>query len=158
MENEFYTVRGYELKNSEKKITPAMEDYLEMIYRNSLENNYIRTNQLAKLLNVKNSSVSKMLQKLSGLGLLNHEKYSIVTLTEKGKKIGAFLLKRHSTIEIFLKLLGCKQNILIQTELMEHIIDEETVERIQTLINFFDINKDTFDKYIVFSNTIDKVK
>ena len=158
MENEFYTVRGYELKNSEKKITPAMEDYLEMIYRNSLENNYIRTNQLAKLLNVKNSSVSKMLQKLSGLGLLNHEKYSIVTLTEKGKKIGAFLLKRHSTIEIFLKLLGCKQNILIQTELMEHIINEETVERIQTLINFFDINKDTFDKYIVFSNTIDKVK
>ena len=155
MENQFYTVRGYELKNSEKKITPAMEDYLEMIYRNSLENNYIRTNQLAKLLNVRNSSVSKMVQKLGILGLLNYEKYSIVTLTDKGKKVGAFLLKRHSTIETFLKLLGCKQNILIQTELMEHIIDEETVEKIQTLINFFNSNKNILDKYILFSNTID---
>lgn len=156
MENEFHTVRGYELKNSEKKITSAMEDYLEMIYRNSLENNYIRTNQLAKLLNVRNSSVSKMAQKLGELDLLNYEKYGMVTLTDKGKRIGSFLLKRHLTIENFLKLLGCKKNILIQTELMEHIIDEETVERIQTLINFFNKNKDIFDKYTLFSNTINK--
>lgn len=152
MDNEFHTVRGYELKNNEKKITPAMEDYLEMIYRNSLENNYIRTNQLAKLLNVRNSSVSKMTQKLGELGLLHYEKYGIITLTNKGKKIGSFLLKRHLTLENFLKLLGCQQNILIQTELMEHVIDDETVEKIQMFINFFDKNKDILDEYILFSN------
>ncbi|MDD2518994.1 MAG: iron dependent repressor, metal binding and dimerization domain protein [Bacilli bacterium] len=152
MDNEFHTVRGYELKNNAKKITPAMEDYLEMIYRTSLENNYIRTNQLSKLLNVRNSSVSKMTQKLGDLGLVNYEKYGIITLTNKGKKLGSFLLKRHLTLESFLKLLGCQQNILIQTELMEHVIDNETVEKMQTFINFFDQNKDILNDYILFSN------
>ncbi|MFA5604043.1 MAG: iron dependent repressor, metal binding and dimerization domain protein [Bacilli bacterium] len=152
VDNEFHTVRGYELKNNEKKITPAMEDYLEMIYRNSLKNNYIRTNQLAKLLNVQNSSVSKMTQKLGEIGLLNYEKYGIITLTNKGERLGSFLLKRHLTLENFLKLLGCQQNILIQTELMEHVIDNETVERMQMFIKFFKENKDILDEFILFSN------
>ncbi|GAE87129.1 iron-dependent transcriptional repressor [Acetivibrio straminisolvens JCM 21531] len=33
--NEFHTVRGYQLIEQEKKLlTSAMEDYLEMIFRN----------------------------------------------------------------------------------------------------------------------------
>lgn len=155
MNNEFHTVRGYELKNNKKEITPAMEDYLEMIYRNSLESNYIRINQLSKLLNVRNSSVSKMVQKLGKLKLLNYEKYGIITLTSKGKKTGAFLLERHITIEKFLKLLGCNKNILVQTELMEHIIDIETVNKVKKLISFFEENEDIYDRYINFLNNID---
>jgi hypothetical protein len=42
---EFHTVRGYQLLEQHRKIlTPAMEDYLEMIYRNSLVKGYIRIN------------------------------------------------------------------------------------------------------------------
>jgi Mn-dependent DtxR family transcriptional regulator len=155
MDNEFHTVRGYELKNNEKKITPAQEDYLEMIYRNSLKSNYIRINQLSKLLNVRNSSVSKMVQKLGELNLLNYEKYGIITLTSKGKKTGSFLLERHITLEKFLRLLGCNKNILIQAELMEHIIDIETVNRMKCLIKFFEENNDISDRYIDFLNNIE---
>lgn len=142
MENEFHTVRGYELK-SKQKITPAMEDYLEMIYRNSLENDYIRTNQLSKLLNVKDSSVSKMVQKLNKQLFLNYKKYGFITLTKKGKKLGAFLLRRHQVIQKFLKLINCKENILRQTELMEHVIEEDTVEKIDKLNIFLENIKKT---------------
>ena len=34
MENKFHTVRGYQLiKQNESRLTPALEDYLEMTYR-----------------------------------------------------------------------------------------------------------------------------
>ena len=45
---EFYTVRGYELLDQDKRLlTSAMEDYLEMIYRNNLQEGYTRINALS---------------------------------------------------------------------------------------------------------------
>jgi len=52
--NGFHTVRGYQLLNQENKLlTPGMEDYLEMIYRNIQTEGYMRINILSRLLNVK---------------------------------------------------------------------------------------------------------
>lgn len=148
MDNKFHTVRGYEIKSyNEKIITSAMEDYIEMIYRYLLEEKYIRVNQLSKLLNVSNSSVSKMVQKLTKLGLINYEKYGVITMTKKGKNLGHFLLKRHNIIEEFLTFIGCTDDILIQTELIEHIINKETIERMEKLLTFFKSNKDVMEKY-----------
>lgn len=133
MKSKFRTVRGYELQDKNKKLTHAMEDYLEMIYRLHLNDNYVKTSDLAKLLNVKVSSVSKMIQKLEKLNLLNHEKYKAITLTNEGKKIGKILLDRHNTIEKFLKLIGIENNILKETELMEHVLSSQTIEKIKIL-------------------------
>ncbi len=151
LDSKFYTVRGYELKEYGKdSLTPALEDYLEMIYRNSLEEPYIRINTLASLLNVKDSSASKMVKKLGELGLVNYEKYGIVTLTEEGKREGEFLLIRHNIIESFLSFIGCKENTLAQTELIEHYISPSTVENIEILYNFFYDNKDILERYISY--------
>jgi len=64
MENsEFHTVRGYQLIEQEKKLlTSAMEDYLEMIFRNIKKEGYMRINTLAEMLNVRPSSATKMVQ------------------------------------------------------------------------------------------------
>lgn len=149
MNNNFRTVRGYELKGYNKSIlTPALEDYLEMIYRNSLEENYIRVGVLAQLLNVKDSSASKMVKKLGELGLVGYERYGIVILTEEGKRNGKFLLDRHNIIERFLYFIGCKENTLVQTELVEHFIAPDTVENIQALYNFFNENEDILERYV----------
>nr|WP_253197472.1 iron dependent repressor, metal binding and dimerization domain protein [Clostridium algidicarnis] len=153
--DEFYTVRGYELKREGKDMmTPALEDYLEMIYRNSMNEDYIRINILAKLLNVKDSSASKMVKKLGELKLVNYEKYGIVTLTEEGKKLGEFLLNRHNVIEDFLFLIGCKDDILLQAELIEHTITPDTVNNIKILNIFFEKNKDVLEKYTNYKRDI----
>lgn len=96
--------------NSENKLlTASMEDYLEMIKRICIDNKYIRINQLASKLNVSPSSASKTIQKLKKLGLVESQKYGIVTLTDEGNQIGTFLLKRHNIIETFLKILVLKK-------------------------------------------------
>jgi len=152
---DFHTVRGYQLlQQNKKQLTPAMEDYLEMIYRNSLLEGYLRINKLAELLNVKASSASKMVQKLGELGLLNYEKYGIIVLSDSGREIGDFLLERHQIIEDFLKLLGCGEDVLVQTELIEHNINSSTVRNLKILNDFFENNKDIADKYREYRESV----
>ena len=104
-----------------------MEDYLEMIYRYSLTEGYVRINTISELLNVQASSATKIVQKLSELGLVDYKKYGIISLTETGSEIGKFLLERHQTIEYFLRLLGVTDSLLIESELMEHTISVDTL-------------------------------
>ncbi|MBU5270319.1 iron dependent repressor, metal binding and dimerization domain protein [Clostridium cochlearium] len=143
----FHTVRGYEiLKKHKNLLTNSMEDYLEMIYRNSLECGYTRINEISKSLNIRPSSATKMVQKLSEIGFVNYEKYGIIKLTKKGEDMGSFLLKRHSIIENFLKNIGVKKDILVNIELIEHSVTKEALEKIDLLNRFLKENDDIKEK------------
>jgi len=145
---EFHTVRGYEILGKGKKLlTNSMEDYLEMIYRSSIKEGYTRINILADALNVQASSATKMVQKLTKLGFLDYEKYGIIQLTEDGKEIGSFLLKRHKTIEDFLKIIGLEENILLNAELIEHNVTKDALYKIENLNNFFRDNPEISEKF-----------
>lgn len=147
----FHTVRGYQLlEQQEKLLTSAMEDYLEMIYRNSLKEGYMRINTLAELLNVQASSATKMVQKLTNLGMLNYKKYGIIFMTDKGKYMGEFLLNRHNIIETFLKTIGISKNVLVETELIEHNISNHTLFNIELFNSFIKDNPEftaRFEQY-----------
>ena len=92
--NEFRTVRGYELLNQNKKqLTSAMEDYLEMIYRNIGQEGYMRINTLSELLNVKPSSATRMVQKLKELGLIRYENTGLYFYPKREKNTGNFCSK-----------------------------------------------------------------
>ena len=58
MEEKYFTLTGYKIKNN-LVITEAMEDYIEMIYRNTIDKEDISVKDISTLLNVKPSSVSK---------------------------------------------------------------------------------------------------
>ena len=142
----FRTVRGYEILGKKKTaLSHSMEDYLEMIYRNSLVDGYVRINTLAELLNVQAPSATKMVQKLGRLGLLNYEKYGIVQLTPEGEKIGKFLLERHETIEEFLTNIGVEQKLLVNVELIEHNVTEEALRKIEILNEFLKEHPDVLE-------------
>ena len=148
MEKNFHTVRGYENINlTRKTLTPSMEDYLEMIYRCSIEEDVVRLNKIAQMLNVRDSSASKMMKKLGELSFIKYEKYGVIILTEYGANVGKYLLERHNIIKSFLQYLGGREDILEETELIEHVISSETVENIYMLNMFFEDNKDILEKY-----------
>ena len=58
----FYTIKGYQIQEG-AELTPAMEDYLEMICRLMETHTVVRLGELAEVLHVKPSSASKMIQK-----------------------------------------------------------------------------------------------
>ena len=122
--NEYYTLTSY-FRN--QVITYAMEDYLEMLYRQKLTK--ITITNLSKILNIKKSSCSKMINKLINLELVSKEN-NLITLTTKGNKI----YKRHLILTIFLKKLNTNHFKLEQVEKIEHFIDSETLNNIYNLI------------------------
>lgn len=147
-EKNFHTARGYQLLNEENNLlTPSMEDYVEMIYRMNLNEEYIRMNQLAKKLNVRPSSTTKTVQKLETLGIVDYQKYGVVKLTDVGKEVGAFLLKRHMTIEKFLGKMGVEETLLKDTEMIEHGISLNALKNIDLLNDFLDHNPEILDLY-----------
>jgi Mn-dependent DtxR family transcriptional regulator len=148
-ENGFYTVRGYELLHSHSRmLTPAMEDYLEMMARHG---EGLRTGALAQRLNVSASSATKMLSRLAALGLVAHRRYGAAELTDTGRELGAYLLLRHRTVEQFLRDIGIRENLLRETELMEHDISAETLARMEHLSRFLERSADVRDRLAAFS-------
>lgn len=129
----FYTFKGYQLLDSHA-LTISMEDYLEMIYR--MSSGTVRVNELAKNLNVRPSSASKMADNLRALGYIEFQKYGEIALTEKGKKAGEYLLHRHEVLHEFLCLLNHSSKELEQVEKIEHFINKNTLISIERLIKF----------------------
>ncbi len=131
--DEFYTLNGYRLK-SNYFLTEAQEDYLEMIYRIYLEKKIVHIKDIANNLNVKNSSASKMVNKLKDKNLLIFPKYKDVTLTEKGVNEAKYLLKRHMILTNFFKKLNGADYKLELVEKIEHFVDYKTIENIDNLL------------------------
>lgn len=154
---DFHTVRGYEILGKQREVlSHSMEDYLEMIYRNSLEEAYVRINALAESLNVQAPSATKMVQKLGKLGLLHYEKYGIVQLTPEGERIGKYLLKRHEIIENFLKVIGVEEQLLVNVELIEHNVTTGALNKIKILNEFFETYPDILEKFEKYRVSYDK--
>jgi Mn-dependent DtxR family transcriptional regulator len=152
----FHTVRGYQMLNSENKLlTSSMEDYLEMIHRTCINEGYIRIKQLSSKLNVKPASSSRTIQKLKDLNLVNYEKYGIIKLTDEGRVIGEFLLRRHQIIDEFLKNLGIKET-LKDTEMVEHDISINTLKNILIFNKFLLYNSNFKKEYNSFRKKISK--
>lgn len=139
--DEFYTVRGYELLDKDRTIlTPSMEDYLEMTYRMSKEKGYTRISDIAAALNVQPPSATNMIKKLAQTPYLIYEKYGVIQLTDQGKELGSYLLKRHEIIKQFLIIIGVTENVLEETEKIEHNVSSNTLECIAKLIKLLQEN------------------
>ncbi len=152
-EQEFYTVRGYQLLEQHRAhLTPSLEDYLEMICRRIQEDGSVKAVALAEWLNVRPPSVSRMLRRLAQLRLIEYQKYGVITLTEQGGEIGKYLLWRHDTVHRFLRLLrgGRGRDSLEEAELVEHGFSRETVGYLSKLTWFL---KEREEEYAAFLKT-----
>lgn len=148
--NDFHTFSEY-MKKENHSLTASMEDYLEMIYRLSKNTGFTRIHELSKALNVQPPSATKMVQRLAILNYLKYEKYGVILLKEDGKQMGEVLLKRHTIIEEFLRILDISEVvILMETEKIEHTISAETVERFKEYTRFIQDHPEIHKKFITY--------
>lgn len=134
--SDYYTLKGYAAAES-GGITFAMEDYLEMIYRLS-DNGPVRIKGLSEHLNVTPSSASKMADNLRGAGLIVFERYGFIELTDAGRQLGAFLVRRHTTVERLLCFINKSKRELEETEKIEHYLSPRTVKNIELFLSAYD--------------------
>jgi Mn-dependent DtxR family transcriptional regulator len=141
-DNDFHTFSEY-MKKKDNMLSASTEDYLEMIFRLSENTGFTRIHELSEALNVHPPSATRMVQRLGKMNILKYEKYGVIILLDEGKKLGALLLKRHRTVESFLRLLNVpEEKLLKETEKVEHTLGGETIICLEEYISFIKDNPD----------------
>lgn len=131
--------------------TPSQtaEDYLERIHELIQEKGYARVVDIASSLNVKQASVTSMVQKLDELGYLNYVKYRGLVLTDKGRAVATGIRQRHETLARFFSLLGLDAETQHRDiEGIEHHLSPATVETLADLATYFEKNPDVLKGFI----------
>src|SRR5438046_10459403 len=99
----------------------AVEDYLERSLELINTKGYARVVDIATSLGISQASVTNMVQRLDGDGLLQYEKYRGLVLTTAGETLARNIARRHQLLTDFLKLLGVDDRVIYHdVEGMEH--------------------------------------
>jgi DtxR family Mn-dependent transcriptional regulator len=111
--------------------TRSVEDYLKAVYRLSSDERAASTTEIAQRLALSPASVSAMIKRLSEQGLVDHERYRGVRLTEDGRRAALRIVRRHRLVETYLvEFLGYDwDNVHAEAEQLEHAMSDELVER-----------------------------
>ncbi len=131
-------------------LTPSLEDYLEEIYRFSIELGFIRITDVANKLDVSLPSVNKAVKILSKKGYLEYLPYKNIDLTEKGTRLGKFLVRRNQMLQNFLEAIGSEADKEEEAEAIEHYLSRETVDAMTMVVDFFRNNPDIQQQLIAF--------
>jgi len=116
----------------------SKEDYLEAILLISLEKKWVRVKDLAKYLKVKMPSVVAAVKSLTKKGLVNHERYGYIELTEEGVQVAKQIYARHEALYKFLhEFLGLNKAVASKDACrMEHVLDAKTMKRVIKFLEF----------------------
>jgi len=114
-----------------------VEDYLEVVYDLVQTKGYAGSTDIAERLGVKTPSVTNMLQRLDGMGLIVYERYRGLRLTDKGEEMARLIKQKHVTTIRFLRILGVgEKNAQLDAEGIEHHVHKDTVNRMEHFVDF----------------------
>ncbi|GHV83589.1 DtxR family transcriptional regulator [Spirochaetia bacterium] len=113
-------------------MTQSQEDYLEMVSFLSDEGE-VRVTDIASRLGFSKPSVLFALKSLEEKELVEHKRYSTVSLTVKGRQLAAEIREKHDLITSFLRenLGVCAENAERDACKMEHVLSEETLGKMR---------------------------
>ena len=80
----------------------AEENYLKSLYTLTSQKGDVSISELSKMLKVSLPTANSMVKNLKNSGLVRYEKYKPISLTGKGKREAALVLRKHRLTEMFL--------------------------------------------------------
>ena len=114
-------------------LTAVTQDYLKVIWSaREWSDEPVTTKLLAARLGVGASTVSETVRRLADAGLVTHEPYGAVHLTDEGRRHALAMVRRHRLIETFLvEVLGYGwDEVHDEAEVLEHAVSDVFVERL----------------------------
>ena len=120
----------------EHELTANMEDYLETIGGLAENKGVVRVKEIGRAQGVTPPSVHAALHLLVDKGLIEHEHYGYVRLTDAGAELARRIAARHGLLEEFLRdFLGVSGDTARDDACrMEHVISECTLERLESFL------------------------
>ena len=110
------------------------QDYLKVLWDLSehLDGQAVPLKQIAQRTGQKVPTASEAIKRLAAQGLVNHERYAGVTLTEEGMALAMGMVRRHRLLETFLvQELGYTwDEVHADADLLEHACSDLFIERL----------------------------
>lgn len=118
------------MPGSVQRLSPSVEDYLKAVFALTRRDEAAATSALAESLGVQPSSVTGMIKRLAGDGLLEHVPYRGVSLTSRGRREALRILRRHRVLETYLtERLGFTwDDVHDEAERLEHAASDQLIE------------------------------
>ncbi|MCB2213033.1 metal-dependent transcriptional regulator [bacterium] len=121
-------------------LSANMEDYLETIYFQDLEGLPAKVKNIADSMGVSKPSVTEALSVLQDRGLVLHQKYGDIELTDKGRREADRIYRKHKMFKrLFTEVFNISDE---QAEddacKVEHLISDETVDQVQRFLDFME--------------------
>ena len=122
----------------EAQLSRSLEDYLEAIYNLKVRSQVARVKDIAREMEVKMPSVTGALRSLVSKGLVKHQPYECVELTEQGLGLARDIAHRHSAVREFLiGVLGLAEADAEKEACgIEHAIEADTLGRLLKFVDF----------------------
>ena len=120
-------------------LSPVAQDYLKIIWSaTEWSDRPVTVKQLAERMGVRAATVSDGIRRLAEQGLVAHERYGGVELTEAGRAHAVAMVRRHRLIETFLvEELGYGwDEVHDEAEVLEHAVSDQLVERMDRRLGF----------------------
>ena len=119
------------------KLTKSCEDYLETILMLEKEQGKtVKSVDIASNLNVSKPAVTKAMNELKELGLINKDLYGEISLTPLGRETAEKIYDKHITINTFLQKLGVSKEVAdVDCCKLEHAISDETLQKLKEFLN-----------------------
>ena len=126
--------RGNPIASAQKPQSAVTEDYLKAIYTHAEwdPENLIGSSQLAQRLRLAPSSVTEMVKKLVGQGLVEHAPYGAIGLTASGRSEALRMVRRHRLVETWLvQQFGYGwDEVHDEAEVLEHTLSDRLLDAI----------------------------
>ncbi|MCL7453659.1 MAG: metal-dependent transcriptional regulator [Anaerolineae bacterium] len=118
------------------ELSPQIEDYLKNIYQLQTRYGRVPTTALAERLAITAASVTGMVRKLAGLGLVDHEPYHGVRLTASGESLALQIVRAHRLWELYLvqALEVPWDQAHVEAEQLEHALSQGLADRLAEVL------------------------
>lgn len=128
-----------ETTTTTEALTSVAQDYLKVIWTvQEWSGEKVSTKLLAEKLGVSASTVSEAVRRLCDQGLLDHERYGAISLTDAGRAAAVAMVRRHRLIETFLvRELGYGwDEVHDEAEILEHAVSERMIAALDAKLGF----------------------
>lgn len=131
-------------------LSSSLENCLVIIYKMALQEDELKSSEIAKRLNVPLSRAIQGIQRLHYQKYLTYSPYRPLELTEKGKMMGEYLVARNAIIREFLDILQIKENVESEAEAMEQYLSDASLRIIEKFVLFIRQYPEVTQRYKLF--------
>jgi len=117
-------------------LSSAMEEYLKSIYIIEKEKKVARVSDIGNAMSVRKASVVSAVNRLMKCGLVSHERYGYISLSDKGRELAEAVHKKHTALLAFLRdfLKVDEEAAKKEACAMEHALSDDTVKKLMVFV------------------------